>query len=71
MCFSTTKGVASTALHLQVDAGLVDYDERIAAYWPDFAQNGKENITVRQVLTHSAGLHRLRSVIESAHHTLD
>jgi CubicO group peptidase (beta-lactamase class C family) len=71
MCFSTTKGVASAALHLQVEAGLVDYDERVATYWPEFAQNGKENITVRHVLSHSAGLHRLRSVIESAHHMLD
>jgi len=71
MCFSTTKGVASTALHLQAEAGLVDYDERVAAYWPEFAQNGKENITVRHVLSHSAGLHRMRSVIDNAHHMLD
>lgn len=71
MCFSTTKGVASTALHLQAEAGLVDYDERVATYWPEFAQNGKGNITVRHVLSHSAGLHRLRSVIESAHQMLD
>ena len=71
MCFSTTKGVASLALHLQAEAGLVDYDERVATYWPEFAQNGKENITVRHVLSHSAGLHRLRSVIDSAHHMLD
>ncbi len=71
MCFSTTKGVASAALHLQVEKGLVDYDERVATYWPEFAQNGKENITVRHVLSHSAGLHRLRTVIDSAHHMLD
>jgi CubicO group peptidase (beta-lactamase class C family) len=71
MCFSTTKGVASLALHLQAEAGLIDYDERVATYWPEFAQNGKENITVRHVLSHSAGLHRLRSVIDSAHHMLD
>ena len=71
MCFSTTKGVASAALHLQVEAGLVDYDERVATYWPEFAQNGKEDITVRHVLSHSAGLHRLRSVIDSADHMLD
>lgn len=71
MCFSTTKGVASAALHLQAEAGLVDYDERVCTYWPEFAQNGKENITVRHVLSHSAGLHRLRSVIDGAHHMLD
>ena len=71
MCFSTTKGVASFALHVQAEAGLVDYDERVATYWPEFAQNGKEDVTVRHVLSHSAGLHRLRSVIETAHHMLD
>jgi CubicO group peptidase (beta-lactamase class C family) len=71
MCFSTTKGVTSLALHLQADAGLVDYDEPVATYWPEFAQNGKQGVTVRHVLSHSAGLHRMRSVIESAHHMLD
>ena len=71
MCFSTTKGVASAALYLQADAGLVDYDAPVATYWPEFAQNGKENLTVRHVLSHSAGLHRLRSIIEDAHHMLD
>ncbi|HUW04135.1 MAG TPA: serine hydrolase domain-containing protein [Acidimicrobiales bacterium] len=71
MCYSTTKGVASFALHLQVEAGLVSYDEPVATYWPEFAQNGKEGVTVRHVLSHSAGLHRVRSVVERAHHMLD
>jgi CubicO group peptidase (beta-lactamase class C family) len=71
MCFSTTKGVASFALHQQVDAGLVDYDDPVATHWPEFAQAGKEGVTVRHVLTHSAGLHRVRSVVERAHHMLD
>ena len=71
MAFSTTKGVASMALHVQADAGLIDYDEPVATYWPEFAQNGKENITVRHVLSHSAGLHRLRTVIDTAEHMLD
>ncbi len=71
MCFSTTKGVASFALHVLADRGLVDYDTPVATYWPEFAQNGKEDLTVRHVLSHAAGLHRLRSVIEGAHHMLD
>lgn len=71
MCFSTTKGVASFALHQQVDAGLVGYDEPVATYWPEFAQNGKDGVTVRHVLSHSAGLHRIRSVVRGAHHMLD
>lgn len=71
MCFSTTKGVVSTALHILADRGLVDYDEPVATYWPEFAANGKEGVTVRHVLTHSAGLHRLRSMVGSADHMLD
>ena len=64
MCFSTTKGVASTALHILADRGEVDYDERVATYWPEFAANGKADITVRHVLTHSSGLHRIRSLVD-------
>ena len=71
MCFSTTKGVASTALHVLADRGLVDYDEPVATYWPEFAQHGKEAVTVRHVLTHSAGLHRIRSLVGDAHRMLD
>jgi CubicO group peptidase (beta-lactamase class C family) len=36
--------------------GWLDYDERVSAYWPEFAQRGKEAITVRQLLAHQAGL---------------
>ena len=36
--------------------GWLDYEERVAAYWPEFAQHGKEKITVRQLLDHQAGL---------------
>lgn len=71
MCFSTTKGVASTALHILADRGLVAYDEPVATYWPEFAQNGKEGVTVQHVLTHSAGLHRIRSLVDAAHRMLD
>lgn len=66
MCFSTTKGVISTALHLLAERGQVEYDAPVAAYWPRFAQGGKESITVRHVLTHSAGLHRMRTLVDHA-----
>jgi CubicO group peptidase (beta-lactamase class C family) len=69
--FSTTKGVASTALHLLVDRGLVDIDAPVAAYWPEFAAAGKASITVRQVMTHTAGLHRIRGVVADAEEMLD
>lgn len=71
MCFSTTKGVASTALHVLASRGEVRYDEPVASYWPEFAQNGKDRITVRHVMSHSAGLHRLRSIIPHAERMLD
>ncbi len=71
MCFSTTKGVTSTALHLLADRGQVGYDTPVAAYWPAFAQGGKARITVRHVLTHSAGLHRMRTLVDHASRMLD
>jgi CubicO group peptidase (beta-lactamase class C family) len=71
MCFSTTKGVISTALHVLADRGQISYDAPVAAYWPQFAQNGKERITVRHVLTHSAGLHRMRTLVDHARRMLD
>lgn len=69
--FSTTKGVAATALHVQVDRGLLDYDDPVAKYWPEFAQNGKERITVRHVLCHEAGLYGLRHCIDRAERMCD
>lgn len=71
MCFSTTKGLTSTALHLLADRGLVDYEAPVAEYWPEFAQNRKAHVRVRHLLTHSAGLHRIRSIIDDAERMLD
>ncbi|MGO9509481.1 MAG: serine hydrolase domain-containing protein, partial [Mycobacterium sp.] len=71
MCWSTTKGVVATCAHVLADRGELDYDERVATYWPEFAQNGKGDITVRQVLSHSAGLHRLGTIIDHGSRMLD
>ncbi|SPM37034.1 EstA family serine hydrolase [Mycobacterium rhizamassiliense] len=54
--FSTTKGVASLAVALAASRGHLSYDANVADYWPEFAQAGKEAITVRQLLAHQAGL---------------
>jgi CubicO group peptidase (beta-lactamase class C family) len=56
MVYSTSKGLAAMTIALAHSRGLIDYDERVASYWPEFAQNGKEAITVRQLLAHQAGL---------------
>lgn len=71
MAFSTTKGVTSTLLHQCVDRGLLDYDDRVAEHWPEFAVNGKDAITVRQVLCHRAGLYDLTGVASTALDLLD
>jgi CubicO group peptidase (beta-lactamase class C family) len=55
--YSTTKGLAGLAMALAHSRGLFDYNERISKYWPEFAQQGKEKITVRQLLAHQAGLY--------------
>jgi CubicO group peptidase (beta-lactamase class C family) len=53
---STTKGLAAMVMALAHSRRWLDYDERVCTYWPEFAQNGKERITVRQLLAHQAGL---------------
>jgi CubicO group peptidase (beta-lactamase class C family) len=53
---SATKGLAAMTLALAHSRGWLDYEERVATYWPEFAQHGKEKITVRQLLAHQAGL---------------
>jgi CubicO group peptidase (beta-lactamase class C family) len=69
--FSTTKGVMATLLHVLVDRGLVDYDDPVAKHWPEFGQGGKQRITVRQLLSHGAGLHDIRPRIDHARRMLD
>ena len=54
--WSTTKGFAATCLHLLADRGMIDYDTPVAEYWPEFAAHGKSKVTVRDVLTHRAGV---------------
>ncbi|MEO1137531.1 MAG: serine hydrolase domain-containing protein, partial [Pseudomonadota bacterium] len=62
--YSLTKGMAAMTLALAHSRGLIDYDARVADYWPEFAQNGKEGITVRQLLAHQAGLHAFHQKID-------
>jgi CubicO group peptidase (beta-lactamase class C family) len=54
--FSVSKGVTALAVHVQAERGLLDVDAPIAQYWPEYAQNGKEAILVRDVLSHRAGV---------------
>jgi CubicO group peptidase (beta-lactamase class C family) len=54
--YSATKGLAAMTLAVAHSRRWLDYEERVCAYWPEFAQQGKERITVRQLLAHQAGL---------------
>lgn len=54
--FSTTKGVSGLAIAVAVSQGLISYDAKVADYWPTFAQASKGSISVRQLLSHQAGL---------------
>jgi CubicO group peptidase (beta-lactamase class C family) len=54
--FSGTKGLTSTCVHLLAERGEIDLYTPIAAYWPEFAQNGKQDITVASVLGHRSGV---------------
>ena len=54
--WSTTKTMCATALMMLVDRGLVDPSAPVATYWPEFAANGKEVITVAQIMAHTSGL---------------
>ena len=61
---SATKGFSAMAMAVAHSRGWLDYDERVSYYWPEFAQHGKEAITVRQLLAHQAGLFALDEPVD-------
>ncbi|WP_180063531.1 serine hydrolase [Acinetobacter sp. YH16042] len=71
VCYSTGKGVLATLAHILVSEGFLDYDTPVAAYWPEFAQNGKSDITLRHMLSHQSGLYDIRNIIETASEMAD
>ena len=71
ICFSTTKGVASTVIHRLADRTLIDYDAHVADYWPEFGAAGKRSITVRRLMSHQAGLHDATDLVASPEDLLD
>src|SRR5579875_4193530 len=54
LVWSSTKGATALCAHILIARGLLELDRTVASYWPEFAQAGKENITVRMVLNHQA-----------------
>jgi len=64
--YSATKGLSGLAMALAHSRGLFDYDERVSTYWPEFAQQGKEQITVRQLLSHQAALFAFNAPVDKS-----
>jgi CubicO group peptidase (beta-lactamase class C family) len=54
--FSVSKNTIGLSVALLLQRGQIDLDERVATYWPEFAAKGKARVTVRQLLSHQAGL---------------
>jgi CubicO group peptidase (beta-lactamase class C family) len=53
---STTKGLVTMCAQILIDRGLLDVDQPVAQYWPEFAQAGKAGVLVRHVMTHTSGV---------------
>ena len=53
---SIAKSITALSVHILVDRGQVSLDEPVARYWPEFAQNGKENILLRHTISHQCGV---------------
>jgi CubicO group peptidase (beta-lactamase class C family) len=64
LVFSATKGLAAMAMAVTHSRGWLDYEERVCTYWPEFAQEGKDKVTVRQLLSHQAGLFALGEPVD-------
>ncbi len=56
LVFSVSKGMAATAMAVAHSRGLFELDQPVARYWPEFRQQGKGDVTVRQLLAHQSGL---------------
>jgi len=54
--FSTTKGAATLTIQALAEQGALDLEARVASYWPEFSAEGKGDITLRHILTHTSGV---------------
>ncbi|MFC1418920.1 serine hydrolase domain-containing protein [Streptacidiphilus cavernicola] len=66
LTFSAGKPLTALLVHKLAERGALALDERVAAYWPEFGANGKDAVTVRQVLQHRSGLPVARSLLRDA-----
>src|SRR5947209_4718034 len=61
LVWSCTKGAVAVCAHLLVARGKLDLDAPVSYYWPEFAQNGKDAIPIRWLLSHQAGVPAIRA----------
>lgn len=66
MVYSTTKGMTAMCFAVAHSRGLFEWDDPVAKHWPEFAQNGKEDITIRELLSHRAALLALDRLVDAA-----
>ncbi|XP_029636766.1 beta-lactamase domain-containing protein 2-like isoform X1 [Octopus sinensis] len=64
LVYSCSKGIGVILLGIFAEKGYIDFQERVSHYWPEFAQNGKESITIEMLINHQAGLHYLEEPLE-------
>ena len=69
--YSTTKTMSFLCALILADRGQIDLYAPVSDYWPEFGCNGKERITVRQLLSHQAGLHKLAHLVDKITEILD
>ena len=53
--YSSTKPITACCLYILRERGKLDWEDRVADHWPEFAQSGKDEVTIAQVLTHRGG----------------
>ena len=71
MLYSASKGLSAIVVHRLADRGLIDYDEPVATYWPEFASAGGERVTVRKLMLHRGGHSQLRGIAAHPSELLD
>jgi CubicO group peptidase (beta-lactamase class C family) len=62
--FSCTKAATALCAHILIDRGQLKLDEKVATYWPEFATNGKEDVTVRMILNHTSAVPAVRAPVK-------
>ena len=64
LIMSASKAVSSILMAMMVSRGHLKYEEKVATYWPEFAQHGKENLKVEDIMRHEGGMHKLDTLLK-------